>query len=108
MRAVTMLGVSALACAMTLNPPVAAQQAGPPSELQVLPVRGNVYMLVGAGANITLSVGREGTLLVDSGSAAMSDNVIAAVQQLARQVTASPMPIRPCAGLGCAGVLYPS
>src|SRR5207253_3382402 len=89
-----------------LVPKPHAQQAA--ADLQVLPVRGNVYMLVGAGANITLSVGREGTLLVDSGSAAVSDKVIAAVQQLARQVTASPMPVRPCAGQGCAGVLYPS
>jgi glyoxylase-like metal-dependent hydrolase (beta-lactamase superfamily II) len=79
-----------------------------PVELHVLPVRGNVYMLVGAGANITLSVGKEGTLLVDAGSAAEADKVLAAVQQLARQVTSSPMPIKPCAGLGCAGVAYPS
>jgi glyoxylase-like metal-dependent hydrolase (beta-lactamase superfamily II) len=78
------------------------------ADLHVLPVRGNVYMLVGAGANITLSVGGEGTLLVDAGPAASADAVVAAVQQLARQVTSSPMPIKPCAGLGCVGVAYPS
>jgi glyoxylase-like metal-dependent hydrolase (beta-lactamase superfamily II) len=65
-------------------------------------------MLVGAGSNITLSIGREGTLLVDAGSAAMADKVIAAVSQLVRQVTAAPMPVKACPGIGCAGVLYPS
>src|SRR6266853_3599442 len=78
------------------------------ADLHILPVRGNVYMLVGAGANITLSVGGEGTLLVDAGPAASADAVVAAVQQLARQITSSPMPIKPCAGLGCVGVSYPS
>ncbi|HVZ23176.1 MAG TPA: MBL fold metallo-hydrolase [Vicinamibacterales bacterium] len=79
---------------------VFAQQA---PELHVLPLRGNVYMLVGAGANITLSVGKEGVLLVDAGTAQMADRVVAVVRDLAKQVTASPMPVRPCAGLGCTG-----
>jgi cyclase len=95
----------AAASVALLTPVMFAQQTG---ELAILPVRGNVYMLVGAGSNITLSVGREGTMLVDSGTAAMADKVVATVQQLARQVTAAPAPVKPCAGLGCAGVLYPS
>jgi glyoxylase-like metal-dependent hydrolase (beta-lactamase superfamily II) len=76
--------------------------------LHVLPVRGNVFMLVGAGANITVSVGREGVMLVDAGEAATADQVVAAVNQLAREVTAAPTTVKPCAGFGCAGVLYPS
>ena len=79
-----------------------------PGELHVLPIRGNVYMLVGAGANITVSVGKEGVMLVDAGEPAMAEKVIAAVSQLARDVTASPMALKPCAGFGCAGVTYPS
>ncbi len=78
------------------------------SELHVLPLRGNVYLLVGAGANITLSVGREGVLLVDAGTEAMADKVIAAVQDLARQVTAAPTVVKPCPGMGCVGVTYPA
>ena len=35
--------------------------AGRPPELQIVHVRGNVYMLAGAGGNITLSVGRTGS-----------------------------------------------
>ena len=42
----------------------------PNSPVKVLPVRGNIYVLMGAGANITLSVGLDGVLMVDSGSAA--------------------------------------
>jgi cyclase len=79
-----------------------------PSELHILPLRGNVFLLHGAGANITLSIGKEGVLLVDSGSAVMADNVVATVTELVRQVAASPVPVKPCVGLGCAGAAYPS
>jgi glyoxylase-like metal-dependent hydrolase (beta-lactamase superfamily II) len=51
-------------------------------ELHILPVRGNVYMLVGAGGNITVQVGPEGVLLVDAGLAEMSEKVLAAVRTL--------------------------
>ena len=44
-----------------------------------LPVQGNIDMLVGAGANITVQAGDDGVLLVDAGTAAMSDKVLAAI-----------------------------
>ncbi len=47
-----------------------------------MPVQGNVYMLVGDGANITVQVGDQGVLLVDTGLAKMSDNLLAAVRSL--------------------------
>jgi cyclase len=50
--------------------------------VHVMPVQGNVYVLVGAGANITVQVGDSGLLLVDTGIAAMSDRVLAAVRTL--------------------------
>jgi cyclase len=52
------------------------------AELHILPVQGNVYMLVGAGGNITVQVGNQGVLLVDSGLPQFSDKVIAAVRTL--------------------------
>ena len=52
------------------------------AEVNILPVQGNVYMLVGAGGNITAQVGDDGVLLVDTGVAAMSDKVLAAVRSL--------------------------
>jgi cyclase len=58
----------------------AQQDANP--EVHILPVRGNIYMLVGAGANITVSAGQDGVLLVDTGSPAMTGQVLAAVRRL--------------------------
>jgi cyclase len=52
------------------------------AEVHIWPVQGNVYMLVGDGANITVQVGDEGVLLVDTGPAKMSDNLLAAVRSL--------------------------
>ena len=58
------------------------QQNTQDTELHVLPVQGNIYMLVGAGGNITLSIGKDGILLVDTGLAPVSDKVLAAVRKL--------------------------
>ncbi len=60
----------------------------PNSPIKVLPVRGNIYVLMGAGANITLSVGLDGVLMVDSGSGEMSDQVLAAVRAMQQWVEA--------------------
>ena len=51
-------------------------------DVHVLHVQGNVYMLVGAGGNITLQVGDEGVLLVDTSFEQMSDKVVAAIRSL--------------------------
>jgi glyoxylase-like metal-dependent hydrolase (beta-lactamase superfamily II) len=50
--------------------------------LDVVHVRGPVYLLVGAGANITVSVGPDGVLLVDAGRADATDTVLAAIRRL--------------------------
>ena len=62
-----------------------AQQNSDDGSIHVWPVHGNVYLLVGAGSNITLSVGKDGVLMVDSGLAQMSDKVIDAIQEFTRQ-----------------------
>src|SRR5687768_4272387 len=87
---------AALAAACLAAWPLAAQQApvrpttltrapmlqGPAAgEVEVLPVRGNLYVLFGAGTNITFSVGFDGALLVDAGRPEMADKVIAAVRR---------------------------
>src|SRR5438270_11912017 len=59
-------------------------------DVHILHVRKNIYMLVGAGGNITLSMGPDGVLMVDSGLANMTDKVIAAIDQLNRQLAADP------------------
>jgi cyclase len=60
-------------------------QPVPPGEVEVLPVRGHVFAIFGAGANIVVSVGSDGVLLVDAGRAGITDKVLAAVQQLSRE-----------------------
>ena len=60
----------------------------PKSPVKALPVRGNIYVLMGGGANITVSVGLDGVLMVDSGSAEMSDQVLAAIRGVQQWVEA--------------------
>jgi len=51
-------------------------------ELQMVPVQGNVYLLAGAGGNIAVQIGQQGTLVVDTGLAGRSDAVLAAIRKL--------------------------
>ncbi len=57
-----------------------AQQSG--QELDVLKVQPNFYMIAGAGGNIGVQLGPAGIILVDTGSAGMSDKVLAALKKL--------------------------
>jgi glyoxylase-like metal-dependent hydrolase (beta-lactamase superfamily II) len=59
----------------------AQQNPAAKAEVNVLHIRGPVYMLVGAGGNITASIGPDGVLMVDSGLAQMSDKVLAAIRK---------------------------
>jgi cyclase len=54
----------------------------PAGEIHMQKVRGNVYMLHGAGGNITVQAGPDGVLVVDTGLANMQDKVVAAIQQI--------------------------
>ena len=49
------------------------------AEITVTKVAGTVYLLEGGGGNVAASVGRDGVLLVDDGSAAMAPRVRAAL-----------------------------
>lgn len=87
MRTQTLVAVAAAAW-MSAAVPAAAQQARPSAsgDLRVTPVQGfdstRIYLLHGAGANITVQVGDDGVLLVDTGTADASDKVLAAVRRL--------------------------
>jgi len=70
-------------------------------DIHVLPVQGNIYMLIADGTNITVSVGPEGVLMVNTGAAAMSDKILAAVRQLINQ---PPAPNQ-CLGVNCRGTV---
>lgn len=78
------------------------EQSPRDGEVHVLPVQGNVYMLVADGTNITVSVGKSGVLVVDAGSKKMSDKVLATITRLQAQVTSSVRP-NDCNGSECVG-----
>jgi cyclase len=103
MAAATAMAVAVVVTVPAAVVPLVAQQSAATSELRVLPVRGNIFLISGAGANITVSVGKDGVMLVDSGSAAMAEKTLAVVRELSRRVTASPMPLKSCVGVvqGC-------
>ena len=50
--------------------------------LEVLQVRPNFYMIAGAGGNVAVQVGEDGIVVVDSGSAANADAVLAQIKKI--------------------------
>ncbi len=52
------------------------------AEVHVLPVQGNVYMLVGGGGNVTIQIGDDGVLLVDTSFPQLSDKILAEIRKL--------------------------
>ena len=75
-----------------LGPVSAAVAQG---EIDVVHVNGPIYMIVGAGGNIAASVGLDGVLLVDSGSAEYSSDVFDTLQQIQARQTAGQRPSGP-------------
>lgn len=68
-----------------LDDPSAIKRAAPltpPAGIEVVHVRGDIYMLAGDGGNITIQAGPDGVFLVDTGRAAMAGQVIAEIRKL--------------------------
>src|SRR4029450_13849827 len=65
-----------------------ATAVGQGQELEVLQVRPNFYMIAGAGGNVGVQVGEDGVVVVDAGSGAQADAVLAAIKRI------TPQPIR--------------
>src|SRR6516225_1682152 len=61
-----------------------AQQV-PGTDLEVLQLRPNFYMIAGAGGNIGVQVGTDGVVVVDSGSSARVDAVVTAIKKVTSQ-----------------------
>lgn len=76
----------AAAALVTVSGLVAQQPSG--ANLEVLQLRPNFYMIAGAGGNIGFQIGVDGVVVVDSGSGASADAVIAAIKKV------TPQPIR--------------
>jgi len=74
--------LSVAVCSTVLNDDVQAQQDFDAVEIQTLKVRDNIYMLVGAGGNITVQIGDDGVFIVDTQYAPLSDKIAAAIGEL--------------------------
>ncbi|MDC1436819.1 MBL fold metallo-hydrolase [Gammaproteobacteria bacterium] len=79
--------ISSLFLSFLITFPIAslAQQNFDDIEIQVLHVRGNIYMLVGAGGNITLQAGDQGVLIVDTMYAPLSDKIYSAIRSISNK-----------------------
>lgn len=81
--------LSAVWSELPIEPSLLAQTSGPEgTDLQVLSLRSNVRVIVGAGAHITVQTGDDGAIVVNSGTTAMAPRVLAAIRQM------TPQPIR--------------
>jgi cyclase len=78
---------TAIMCAALFALGTAAAQQPPGTNLEVLQLRPNFYMIAGAGGNIGFQVGGDGVVVVDSGSASSAELVVAAI----KKVTARPI-----------------
>lgn len=72
------LGTASLAFGQT----AIAQSGFDDVEIEVWPVRDGIYMLIGAGGNVTVQVGDDGVLLVDTQFAELGEKILAAVRKL--------------------------
>jgi len=77
------LGAAAVA-SMRAQQPAGGAAAAPPV-LETLRVQRNIYAIFGAGGNVTVQIGDEGILLVDTGLAASASAVFAEVRKLSNR-----------------------
>jgi glyoxylase-like metal-dependent hydrolase (beta-lactamase superfamily II) len=61
---------------------IASAQRQEASDIDVLQVRPNFYMIAGAGANIGVQFGDNGVVLTDAGSGQMTDRILAEIKKL--------------------------
>jgi cyclase len=66
------------------NSAYAQQQNFDNVKIEALQVRDNIYMLVGSGGNITVQIGDDGVLLVDTQYAPLSDKILAKIRELSK------------------------
>jgi glyoxylase-like metal-dependent hydrolase (beta-lactamase superfamily II) len=95
------LKVPASRSALTIDKRI-AEQSPRDGQVHVLPVQGNIYMLVTDGANVTVSLGPEGVMVVNTGSSQMSDKLLTAINQLANAAVTPPT-TNNCVGVSCPG-----
>lgn len=68
--------------------PARETQHAEAGEMDAVPVQNGVYLIAGGGGNVAVHVGDTGLVVVDTGAAQMSEQVLAAIRRL------SPLPVR--------------
>ena len=76
-----LLALPILFAILTFGEPATQQ----PSKVGVLHVQGNVYLLYGAGANITMQAGDQAVVLVDSGPVELSEDIRRAIRTVSNK-----------------------
>jgi glyoxylase-like metal-dependent hydrolase (beta-lactamase superfamily II) len=79
-----------------------ADQSPRDGQVHVMPVQGNVYLLIADGTNVAASVGADGVLVVNTGTAAIAPKLLDAIKQLSVAVSSRVMP-KDCFGANCPG-----
>jgi len=80
-RTVHLLFAAVAAVGLVVSARVAAQQQNFDAvQVRVLKAQGSVYMLTGAGGNVTVQAGSDGVLVVDTQYAEMSQKLLAAIR----------------------------
>jgi glyoxylase-like metal-dependent hydrolase (beta-lactamase superfamily II) len=86
--------IAAVACGVTVRaqvvPTIRAMTEGWPETvtvdgIEIVPVLKDIYLLAGGGANVTVSIGDEGVVMVDAGSAGNATKIQNAVRRLTRK-----------------------
>ena len=72
----------ALLAALLIPAHLGAQQELADYDIETVPVAEGIYMLVGPGGNIGLSVGPDGTLMIDALYSVLMDKILAAVAEV--------------------------
>ena len=81
----SLLSVALLLATLTVSP--AAAQDWDDVEISAQDLGGGVYMLMGRGGNLGLSVGQDGVFLIDDQYAPLTDKIVAAI----REITSEPV-----------------
>ena len=85
MGGATVLAVATVAVGGDPSRAIAQESAGAQADLETMRVQGNVHVVVGAGANITVQTGPLGVVVVDTGLPQHSDRVLAAIRTLSNR-----------------------
>ena len=79
------LGVTLAAQEQFIDVNRGVKEVGTNGPVHTVHIAGDVYALIGGGANIVFSAGDEGVLVVDTGAAAQWDNIIAAIRAVSKK-----------------------